>query len=523
MAGPLFSRLFILIKELIYKMVSSKNSPPEEEKSVEERLKPWLDQAEYLIVLTIIIMLWGAGWVDLLSYKSDNNVVFGLYSIPFMAILLIYTFGFGFWIWTMVSLKALARFKAGIRFFQQRPLLFFACWGIFPVLIWTILGGRLFGLNIGALVNSFPMLGTVVFIYIFLFNGLVLWAKIAPHEPVELWRRIAGRAVFAIVAIEVVFQGLAWGGLLSINNTTGVTVPYGRIYQSDQGFANGVTNRYGWYYPEFVLAEESYRVILNGDTFVQALQVPMDAHMGVQLQEKLATDPDRVSVEVMAQGQMGYGSSQFLNTIFSTYIWDPLDPDEIIVFFHLANDFQINHDEAGARPRMYIDETGIAEVFPDDVAVWHDLAHVVILGHDSIDHWRTVISHSLFVNWLAGDSLRDNLSLDMPVPYIPTHIEQATAEAPFGPATFMFTESSERAEQSLDLLAIQLRDYTTFMANQGVHVRVVTIPHFPAAFYENNSGANWTPRLVSMIYFALNMRLKRWLSSMISPCLLWGK
>ena len=37
--------------------------------------------------------------------------------------------------------------------------------------------------------------------------------------------------------------------VLRVDNVSGITVPYGRIYQQSEGFGDGMTNGYGYYYP----------------------------------------------------------------------------------------------------------------------------------------------------------------------------------------------------------------------------------------------------------------------------------
>ncbi|MEM6282595.1 MAG: hypothetical protein AAF787_10415, partial [Chloroflexota bacterium] len=56
------------------------SQPSAESKSIEERLQPWIERGEYVIVLTIAIMMWAAGWVDVLAFESEfNPTVFNRY------------------------------------------------------------------------------------------------------------------------------------------------------------------------------------------------------------------------------------------------------------------------------------------------------------------------------------------------------------------------------------------------------------------------------------------------------------
>ena len=56
-----------------------------------------LRQAEYLLPLVISLMLWTAGFVDMLTHVSPAPQLFGVYSVPFFLALLVYTLGFGVW------------------------------------------------------------------------------------------------------------------------------------------------------------------------------------------------------------------------------------------------------------------------------------------------------------------------------------------------------------------------------------------------------------------------------------------
>ena len=58
-----------------------------------------------------------------------------------------------------------------------------------------------------------------------------------------------------------------------IHRMNGRNLPYGRVYYNEEGLGNGIANRYGWYYPEFRLASGSHRVVLVGDSFIQAYRL----------------------------------------------------------------------------------------------------------------------------------------------------------------------------------------------------------------------------------------------------------
>lgn len=454
----------------------------EPSKTVEERLQPWIDQGEYVIAIVIGIMAWSAGWVDLMAYESIASPdVLERYSIPYFSLFVVYTLGFGGWFWLLGSLRALKRLKRLIAFIQRTPLIYFAVWTVFIIVIWSMFNFDEW--------SRLPLVQVASMIYMILFTGLILLTNPDPDVPIQRWRKISIGLVIALIMLELSLQGMATLGILSLNNESGITTPFGRVYQSQEGYVNDSTNSLGWYYPEFRLEEGSRRILLSGDTFVTALQVPIESHMGLQL-EAILNDEAAGLTEVIAQGQIGYGSTMFMNPLMSIYIWEPLLPNEIIVFFHLANDFQINDTTVDARPKYELDAEGNPVVVDSNFEYWHDLAHIVISGHDPSNPARTIASQLFTVELLA--ELLDSLGIKIRRPTFPMAIEQATSEQPFGPATYLFeVDGSDEADESLALAIAQLTQFSDYMAKQDVLVRFVTIPFFPETFYRDNKGKAW--------------------------------
>lgn len=454
--------------------------------SVEERLKPWIDQGEYIILLVLGLMAWSAGWVDLLGFQSPQNpIVFGRYSLPIFGVIIAYTLGFGLWFWLIGSLKALARLKRGIAFIQARPWLYALIWlgfiaviaSMFVIDYWT----------------SLPLLEIGVLVLMAIFTVTILLTTPDPSVPMQGWRKIALLLIGALIAFEVVMQLLAGAGAVPVNNMSGLTTPYGRVYQTSEGRGDGTTNRFGWYYPESRLLDGEKRILLSGDTFVQGVQVPMTAHMGVGL-EKLITTAG-TPIEVIAQGQLGYGSTMFINPLMYPYIWEPMKPTEIVILFHVANDFQLSDAALDQRPKYMVNAEGKAVVVDADFAYWHTMAHRVIAGHDPANPIRTLLSQSMVVqsmlNWVERLRGQDGLS-----PNWQPFTTKATDGQPFGPASVMFeTTQGKAAEEAHTLFTAQLKEFAAFLAEKGVTLRLVTIPYFPAEFYSTMSGTNWAATL----------------------------
>lgn len=439
---------------------------------LERRLQPWIDQGEYIITLVIALMAWSAGWVDLVGFVSPANpIIFGRYAPPFFAVLVAFTLGFGLWIWLIRSLKALDRMKQGIAFIQRRPWIYALTWVVFGAVIWSMFEVSYW--------LSLPLLESAVLALMLLFSAVVLLANPVPGVAMHAWRKVALGLIGALLLFEGALHGLAGAGALPFNNLSGLTVPYGSVYQASEGRGGGTTNRFGWYYPDFRLEPGSTRIILSGDTFVQALQAPMDAHMGLALERQLGA-----GTEVLAQGQLGYGSTMFINPIMHNYIWKPLQPKEIVVFFHLANDFQLADHSVDPRPRYMLGPDGVPMVVEEDFAYWHTLAHEVIAGHDPVNPIRTVLSNSLSLQ-LALGALGGNQPRFVPF------TEQASEAQPFGPATPLFeTAPSAEARQSFALAAAQIKTFATSLADKGITLRIVTIPYVPQAVLADST---WNP------------------------------
>lgn len=450
---------------------------------LEERLMPWIEQGEYVIVLTLTIMAWTAGWVNVIAYQSREPIILGRYSPSYLLILLPYTLVFVPLLWMFGTLKGIEFFKKLIDSIQQRPYLFAALWAVFM------------GIFISMFVNPtagwwerFALLEGVVLFLMVLFTLVILLARPVATRPVALWRKVIIGIIGSLLGIELLLQGLAVVGLYPVEIKSGIAVPYGRVYQNEVGLGNGVTNRHGWYYPDFPLQEENSRIILSGGSVLQALQIPKKNHMGVLLQEQMEAGGAQ-DIEVLALGQPGYGSSYTINTLMSFYIWEPLEPDEIVIFFHLTNDFQMGPESGSLVPPMVIDEAGEAIVPEDEFQHWHELAHIVIAGHDPMNPLVTLRTHSLLLN-LLNQAAGDTLPMPDPAPYIPQHTDQTTSEEWFGPASPVYTDGSDT--EAFTLAEAQLRTFIEYMNEQNIRVRLVTIPYFPPEFYATMEETDWS-------------------------------
>lgn len=465
-----------------------------ESSSFEERLQPWIDQAEYIIAITIIIMAWAAGWVDLIAFESFTGAIFGRYSVPTFSIIVVYSLGFILWFWLIFSLTALDKMKRFIGFIQRNPLPLIIIILTFVVILWSTIYIKYWA--------QLPLLQGATLVFVIVFSALILFTKATPNSPFHLWRKVVIAGLLIFLGIELVLHGLAFLGVSPVQNVRGLFEANGFVYQNQEGHTYARTNSYGWYYPRFEVDEANTNIVFTGDSFVQGLQVDYDQHMGMRLQSQI----DNETTRIMPTGLIDYGMSTYLNPNLYLFIWDDLQPDEIVVFVHLANDFQVATEPSSPRPYYEINADGNVILSPADTVYSHTYEHVVFDGHQPVVLLESAFTYSFLLSSLR-DTLGDYLNppaylLDVP-PYtflrevIPTYrvpmlIEARSDEMPFGEASFIFeTDTNQRAEDSYTIALAQLSNFVAFMERQDINVRVVTIPFFPETFYETQSGNDW--------------------------------
>jgi hypothetical protein len=458
--------------------------------SLEQRLEPKLREAEYLLVLVLAVMLWTAGFVDLYTHSSQDKVIFGLYSIPYFLVLVVYCLGFVFWSWLIFPAHSIDRFKRGLNAIQSKP--------------WRAISFFLFS---GLVLTSmffwdrwlrFPLLQASVVLLILLAALVILISRPDGCPRLPGWRRGALWGLGLLMAAEIGLQALALLHVFPARNVSGLFTPYGRVYQNREGFTNTRTNRYGWHYPDFPLTPTpgSRRVVMTGDTYVLALEVQPERHMGVLLGNRMrqTSNPHETS-EILALGLPGYGPGLYLDVALFRYTIEPLQPSEVIVLFHLANDFQTATGPSGQTPFFTLNENRKVAIHPKDFGMRHDLQHVVIRSLDPPNPVRTAGSH-MFLFDLAESFLRDMFHKQQFVPAPSLNTERIDATYPLGAATFIFrTDAGTEARHAWDIAMGHLEAYHQHLRSLGIRMRLVTIPYFPPQFYSQYEGKPWDSRL----------------------------
>jgi hypothetical protein len=474
--------------------------------SFEQRIK----HPPILILLVIAMMMWGLGLVDLMSHASQDATIFGQYSFGYFLFLLVYTLGFLVFGALLLRPRLLDKALSGVQWIQKR------WWIALPLLV------MVFG-AVGVLANwgrlyRFPGLQFAL-IVILLLAALVLLFYDWSAAGSQRWRWLVVVPIAILTVLEVGLQLLGNAGLLPsfVQHDAGLFLPYGRLYQSQQGLGNARMNRYGWYYPEFRLAEGEQQIVLIGDEYVQGLQVKPEQNLGVMLDAKISQSDLPDPSEVITLGMPGFGPGLYLETM--RYALKYYNPREFIVFVNLATDFQNEF-----RPHhQYItyerDPAGELQISEWSAPVRHDLQHVVLRSHEYFHALPTLWSNYLTPSFVSGmlkefspeataqaaaapELAQDAGWREFTRPADLAHVLPADSlrvtwpsngtldwnfwDISIHPHTVRNFQLNEGAASSVDITAGILEMLHDEAAAQGATVRVVTLPVFPESFYSDS-------------------------------------
>ena len=194
--------------------------------------------------------------------------------------------------------------------------------------------------------------------------------------------------------------------------------------------------------------------------------------------------------------------------------------DEIIVFFHLGDDYQSPNPSHNAI--MYsIDENGQVQVNPEDAGLRHDLTHYYLRGFLATSPVETIRSNyltpkvfSAFIRNRPGEVLATEKS--------PQGNNEVSFKRILGSvtATYAITEYGHAGIQSTEFEIIPDGNNFIFLSNpnndlkeamavadsiletaqeaaseNGMKLRLVTIPAFPEKFFNAYQGNEWKPQI----------------------------
>lgn len=490
-------------------------------------------QLSFRLLASAGLILWFIGLVDLLRQLGDIRTIF---RIPFP--IFVTFFGSGLLVWLVLLAKSgwlAGYFWRAVRRIQETP------WQASYLIVALIGIGAAF-----LLVPQFarlPFLQPAMVALVLVGLAVLIFSGSRPWRKVLAWRKTMITVLVALLAIEGGFQILALGGgLPGTYDIAGLYTPHGRVYFTEEGFGNGVTNNFGWYYPNFRLEDDSYRVLILGDTFVQGLQVEPTQNVGVRLEEFLHQSQPEQRVEVLALGMPGFGPGLYLSLTRLEHAIQVFEPNEIIVFFNLGSDFQATTQPSGY-DLYYLLEDGHARIHDDSYKYEHDLKHLIVDGYDPLGNAATLVSShwltpKIVRQWLTGQAQAarpDGNEYDIPgfkgVVAKTRRLDQthniidAVDLVPVpGKNNFMFeTGGSQRAEEALAVAKSWLHLANDFAEIKGVDLKIVTIPAFPPAFYTKFQGREWQPQLGPYDLFKPERALHEFAESKGIPFLSMGQ
>lgn len=441
-----------------------------------DHLEERIEKPGYLLFLVVVLLFLIIGFVNLLDFDSKTPVLFGRYSILYFGMIVAYFVGMLAWASLLLRPNDDRWLRKSLDFVQKRPIIAIGILVVFAAIFVHMYRDKHW--------LDLPALQVTLIVIMLLFSGLILFYRWGDETRPQLWRKFIVYPVVALVGLELILQALALVGILpSITTQDEATAPYARIYYTEEGFNSSLGNNYGWNYPNFELRPDSYRILLLGDSFVRAFSVAPEDHMGVLLQQFINENaPDDQPVEVLAVGTQDYGPGVYLDYLASEAAVETFDPDEIVVFFDLANDFQLT--ESAAEEDIYYRLIENAEfdpnvwdsdieIHPDDWLVQHLLIHDLLYNYDGFQLVRFLRSNYLTLR------LAETL-LGTPAVSADT-AESLPTTAVSLPNGFVFDPSTNDEAMEIAKRLVK-RGISYLQVHQDVPVSLVTIPVFTDEF-----------------------------------------
>ncbi|GJL64150.1 MAG: hypothetical protein NPIRA04_28040 [Nitrospirales bacterium] len=158
-----------------------------------------------------------------------------------------------------------------------------------------------------------------------------------------------GIFVCAMVVLCVILEaGLAIIGINTKSNIRfvedkGTTfVPHAYYRHTKEGFSEGYFNAHGFrdYERTYQKPEETFRILILGDSYTEALQVSLEKTFPALLEKKLNDTTHSPKFEVLNLGQSGFGTADAYMRYLNFGV--QYSPDLVILAFLTGNDFRNN-------------------------------------------------------------------------------------------------------------------------------------------------------------------------------------
>lgn len=176
---------------------------------------------------------------------------------------------------------------------------------------------------------------------------------------------------------------------------------------------------------EYTKPADVFRILVLGDSFVEAMHVPLEATFTRQLQARLAGDHAANKIEVIGAGVSGYGTASEL--LYFEREGKRYQPDLVLLAFYPGNDVKNNSPtlEDTLKP-VYGSDGALQKVVGQQTkpqlggwrglvarsAAYHYFRQVLLLRHPQLAH--TLIQHG----WLKAEAVHGAPEQDgVPVDY----------------------------------------------------------------------------------------------------------
>ena len=455
------------------------------------------------LLLAFLFILWAVGLIDVLKHLRKRNKRKKEWAI-FIAMLLGSAVVSLLWAAFFFTPNSLEVVEEAIEVVQAQPPLFLAfilvCLAGIWVVSWNLLNDWI----------RFRFTATVIFL-------TALIVIIFSNPPIDSnWRIWAAGIFLSLLGLELLLQILTIPGWLPSYAVfkAGMYHPYGRVYQTKEGFMNGVMNRYGLHQPDtkLNLDQDVQRIVLIGGSFIQGFQVSKNEHLSRQL-DKLLNDGSDQPVQIFPLGMPDAGIGIYMHEPFMDIVIDKFKPAEIIFFLHSSSDYQC--EACSIKDQfLYTIEDNVAEIRPEDEGIRHALQHTVIRGyHDAWDPLRTIRTHLLLPKLLyvlVADKAKVDQSkpegVDDPIStFIARIILKITGRREYyqdlivvssmnaaGMRNFLFEkEIQDEAKKSFAITKSLYQQITAYLNSKNIKVRVVTIPALSPDFFKQDAE-NWS-------------------------------
>ena len=187
-------------------------------------------------------------------------------------------------------------------------------------------------------------------------------------------------------------------------------------------------------------------------------------------------------------------------------------PDEVIIFFHLSNDFQIVAEPEPYQLVYEVGSDGKATIHEDSWQDRHNLQHYILHGYEyDIDLVKTIKSHHLsarFIKQLSVQTVNSGLGAEITPNNVPSVMGVVDTVIPLekdfddvrhtrlvdvsGTADALFSQRPNVLQTNAFAVATTLlKQAYEQLSESGAQVKIVTIPAFSPAFYEQPNAERW--------------------------------